>query len=73
MKQQALEGYLEKKSLTGWKKRYFAVKNGKLYWGKNDVTRKAKNNAEVTTIQKCEALEDKLMMIVKYYFDSNVK
>ena len=63
---QSLEGYLSRKKLGVWKKKYFTIKNEKLYWGKDDTTRKAKNSTEIRTIKKCEALRERELILVRY-------
>jgi len=40
------------------------MKNEKLYWGKDDATRKAKNSAEIRTIKKCEPYQERKLILV---------
>jgi hypothetical protein len=52
------EGWLEKKSpqkFVGWQKRWFSIKNGKLYWYKNERSREAQNSFKISEIIKCES------------------
>jgi len=58
----ALEGYLEKKSAgftKAWEKRYFAIKNGKLYWYNNDRAREALNHLDLKNVHDCVAKKEK--------------
>jgi len=56
-----LEGYLEKKSAgftKAWEKRWFAIKNDKMYWYNNDRAREALNSLDIKTIRNCVATKD---------------
>jgi len=63
----ALEGYLEKKSAgftKAWEKRYFAIKNGKLYWYNNDRAREALNYLDLKNVHDCVAKKEKKFSFV---------
>ncbi len=61
---QSLEGFLLRRKLGLWKKKYFTVKNGKIYWGKNETARKANSNCEIKRIEKCEAIGSRRFLLV---------
>ena len=62
-----LEGYLEKKSAgftKAWEKRYFAIKNAKMYWYNNDRAREALNSLDVKGIRRCNAVKENKFELV---------
>ena len=64
----ALEGFLEKKSAgftKVWEKRYFSLKNGKLYWYNHERARTALNSLDVKMVKRCEAGKDRQFEIVR--------
>ena len=70
----ALEGYLEKKSAgftKAWEKRYFAIKNGKLYWYNNERAREALNHLDLKNVHDCVAKKEKKFSFVFHSFQRN--
>jgi len=52
---------LEKKSAgftKAWEKRYFAIKNDKMYWYNNDRAREALNHLELKGIRRCTPIKE---------------
>lgn len=65
-----MEGFLEKKSAgitKAWEKRYFALKNGKLYWYNHERARAALNNLELKDVKRCEAKKEKQFELVRVW------
>jgi len=59
-------GYLYKKKFSGYKKKYYMIKEGKLYWSKNDAnicdTSKIK---EIKTLKKCYPIKERGFILVR--------
>lgn len=57
------EGYLQKKPPKAykkfWEKRYFRLRNGILYWYKNEKSTEAQNKIVLSLAQECFAYKDK--------------
>ena len=60
------EGYMQKKTHSTWKKRYFQIKGGYLYWFKDKTSSVVQNKISIkNTLRVDSHKEKKFMMIVK--------
>jgi len=61
-----MTGYMKKKSYTTWQERYFQLKNGFLYWYKDDKSREAQNFISLIDCKKVTGHKPKkFLMIVR--------